>query len=237
MAAQAAYLVANQEMDDYLQDTLDVDSARLRYNLMKAGFRLPTKLAAANQDKFIYRLCTNIRKGEGTAAAKNIGAELEEELQRFQTWCMYRHLTQRDFDYAEATLDNLADTSAWITQLPPDPSDTQVAPFEDRGDRRVWFEGIRNYLGQKKGASGLPILYGIRPDAAIPVTDLGFGLPHFDDELYKRGRHSGTFWRTDNAMIWQFLWKVCHGTTAWNTIANFEPARNGRSAMLALLRQ
>ncbi len=86
MAAQAAYLVANQEMDDYLQDTLDVDSARLRYNLMKAGFRLPTKLAAANQDKFIYRLCTNIRKGEGTAAAKNIGAELEEELQRFQTW-------------------------------------------------------------------------------------------------------------------------------------------------------
>ncbi len=135
MAAQAAYLVANQEMDDYLQDTLDVDSARLRYHWMKAGFRRPTKLVAANQDKFIYRLCTNIRKGEGTAAAKNTGAELEEELQRFQTWCMYRHLTQRDFDYAEATLDNLADTSAWITQLSPDPSDTQVDPLADRGDR------------------------------------------------------------------------------------------------------
>ena len=77
----------------------------------------------------------------------------------------------------------------------------------------------------------------MRPEAAVPVPDLGFGLPHFDDELYKRGRHSGTFWRTDNAMIWQFLWKVCPGTTAWNTIASFESARNGRSAMLALLRQ
>jgi hypothetical protein len=75
MAAQAAYLVANQEMDDYLQDTLDVDSARLRYNLMKAGFRLPTKLAAANQDKFIYRLCTNIRKGEHQKGRRNCSSQ------------------------------------------------------------------------------------------------------------------------------------------------------------------
>jgi hypothetical protein len=237
-AAAAAYVTANQGMSDYLRTTLEVDSPRLRLNLMKGGFRLPTRLAAKD-DKFIYQLCNNIRKGDGNSVTRNIGAELQENLQKFQTWCMYRNIIQRDFDYDQATLANLSDTAAWKTQLPPDPTDTQVGPFEDRGDRRVWFEAIRNYLGQKKGASGMPILYGIRPEAAVPTPadDPGFGLPGFDDELYFRGRHNGTFWRADNAMIWQLLWKVCHGTTAWNTISSFETAKNGRGAMLALLRQ
>jgi hypothetical protein len=62
-------------------------------------------------------------------------------------------------------------------------------------------------------------------------------LPHYDAELYNRGRHSGSFWRADNALIWQFVWKICHGTSAWNTISNFEAAKNGRGATLALIRQ
>jgi hypothetical protein len=192
---------------------------------------------ARKKDKFIYSMCQNIRKGGGTLAAKGITAEMEEDMQMFKTWCTYRYFIQRDYDYDQATRSNLSETWEWKDQLPPDPATSAVQAFQDIGDKRVWFESIRNYLSQKKGAAGLPILYGIRPDTALPLDDPGFGLPDHDSELYNRGRHNGSNWKSDNAMIWQLVWDVSHGTTAWNTISSFEATKNGRGAMLALVRQ
>ena len=74
MAANAAYIVANQGMHDYLEDVLDVDNVALRLNLMRGGFRSPAALVTKKKD-FVHSVCTNIRKSGGLPAARNIGAE------------------------------------------------------------------------------------------------------------------------------------------------------------------
>ena len=84
LARRTAYILANDEMDTYLDNILDVEDDTLRLNLMKGGFRVPAVLAK-KKDKFISQMCNNIRKGDGNSVTKNIGAELQENLQKFQT--------------------------------------------------------------------------------------------------------------------------------------------------------
>jgi hypothetical protein len=193
MADNAAYLIVNHDMNDFLE-SIDCVNPTLKLAIMRGGFRVPLRLAT-RKERFVYSLCNNIRKSGGTLATRNITLEMEEGMQKFKEWCTYIYMVQRPFNYDEATMDHLSDTWNWVQQLPPDPLETSVKPFEDRGDKRIWFEGIRNYLRQKKGASGYPIIYGIRPDAALPAAadDPGYGLPSFPLELYERGRHTGDF--------------------------------------------
>ena len=95
MAANQAYIIANQGMFDYLEDTLDVDSQALILSIMRGGFRLPDRLAT-KKEKFIDSLCNNIRKSGGNLAARNITAEMEEDMNKLRNLCTYRYITQRN---------------------------------------------------------------------------------------------------------------------------------------------
>ena len=97
MAANAAYIVANQAMHDYLEDVLEVGNGGLRLNLMRGGFRSPAMLVTKKRD-FVHSVCTNIRKsgGPGPQGPRNISAELEENMEKCAVWCKYKNLTSRD---------------------------------------------------------------------------------------------------------------------------------------------
>jgi hypothetical protein len=235
MAANAAYIVANQGMHDYLEDVLDVDNAALRLNLMRGGFRSPAALVTKKKD-FVHSVCTNIRKSGGLAGPRNIGAELEENLEKFVLWCRYRYLTQRNLAFAEATMVSLDAISIWCDQLQKDPDPLSVDKFTDGIDRRQWFESIQNYLGLIRGAAKLPLAYAIKEEDDLPAVDSGFGMPDFDEDLATRGRIQGSFWKADNTTVWQFLKSKCHGTDAWTVILGFNTRKDGRGAYFALVR-
>jgi hypothetical protein len=99
-------------------------------------------------------------------------------------------------------------------------------------NRRDWFESILSYLAAKKGKSGVPLTYVVSTTGVIdPVIPYpGFGLPSFDEDLAKRGRHDGIFWAADNNSVWRLPELKCRGTTAWNTISGYERTRNGVQA-------
>jgi hypothetical protein len=75
----------------------------------------------------------------------------------------------------------------------------------------------------------------VPPNPAIVVPALL--TPDLHDELMDRGRHSGFFWAADNKKLWDLMRSVCHGTTAWSSIARFERTHNGRGAYLAIMKQ
>ena len=100
--ANAAYIVDNQGMADYLEEVLEVASEPLRLNIMRGGFRDPARLVTRTEE-FIHSMCMCIRKSGEPSAQRHITAELEEDLQKFRNWCTYRYMTQRDFAYAQAT--------------------------------------------------------------------------------------------------------------------------------------
>ena len=68
-------------------------------------------------------------------------------MQKFALWCKYRYLTQRDYDFDEATIDAIDAISIWHSQLQKDPDPLSVENFIDGGDKREWFESIHDYLG------------------------------------------------------------------------------------------
>ena len=232
--ADAAYVLVNVDMHNYLRDTIEVNNGLLRVALMRGGFREPATLAKKSKE-FIADLCYSIRRGPGVAAARNVTAEQEENMQKFRLWCTYNVLVQRPLEYVNATQDAIDSVWEWADQLQDSPKMSTVPGFTDGGDKRVWFEAIVNWCSMMKGKSGFPILYTIRKLTTLPLVDPGFGQPDFATELSNRGRHSGFWWNGDKALLWSLCWCLCHGTNGWHAISTYLPTTQGRSAYLALL--
>ena len=89
----------------------------------------------------------------------------------------------------------------------------------------------------------MPIACLTRENRNPPAVDPGLGLPEFHLDLARRGRIdapagvSSTFYRADNRELYQLLQRKCVGTTAGNTIRQFQRIMDGRSAYLRLHRQ
>lgn len=232
--ALAALCNNNPDMNAYLQNVMGVVTQGVRGNILNNGFRVPATLATKKQD-WVQHLCMNVRKnGLGNATTRNLSVEVEENLKKFQMWCVFRTICQRPLDYADATMDQLDSLWAWHDQSQETPLASTLSGFNDKSDKRVWFEAFDNRLKLTKGASGLPIDYVVRTNAALPVDDPGFGLPDYGTELRTRGRHNGTWYRSDRAKVWHLLFDLCHGTTAWHTIQAYQATTDGRAAYLAL---
>ena len=234
--AAAAGAVAN--MGQYLNQVLDIQPAGKRNKFADAG--VTTMNALVRKDfKFASKAAMTIRKSTtGADTARDVSLENENRINQLVLYCKFRYMVQRDLDFASATLENLQEVSDWFNQLENDPEDDLVSNFTDNSNKKEWFESINAYLGLKKGkSSGVPLLYVIREERELPdpADDPGFnGYPSLNDELARRGRLAGHFYRPDNNEVWTFLRNKCHGTTSWTTIVAFERTKNGRAAYLAL---
>ena len=156
MAEAAAYIAANQAMNDHLENNLGVTNQGLRVN-MQHGFRDPDDLATKDKD-IISKLCYMVRRIRGgQAATKRVTADIEEDLKRTAMWCRYNNMTRRPLDLQLATKAAIDDLHYWSAQLQDSSDSSSVEKFNDKGDMRAWFEKIQQYLGDKKGASGVPL--------------------------------------------------------------------------------
>jgi hypothetical protein len=151
-------------------------------------------------------------------------------------WAKLRYITQRPLTYTDATADSITEVYDWYNAQEAELSLDTVSIFSPTLNRRDWFESIQSYLAAKKGQAGVPLTYVILTTGVIDpaAPDLGFGAPTFDDDIARRGRHDGHFWRPDNNIVWRLLEQKCRGTDAWTTIAGFERTKNGYQAYLAL---
>ena len=228
-------------MDQYLEQVLLIANQGKREKFAAAGVTTLQALIRKS-DTFAHQAAQTIRKSTtGAAQARDVSLEEETRIGQLVHFCKLRYILQRPLAFGAATLENIEAVSVWFEQLEEDPAETTVAVFSDGCNKKQWFESITGYLGLKKGkASGVPLLYVIREEAQLPGDgdDPGYGgYNTFNDELIRRGRHNGHFWRSDNGEVWTFLRSKCHGTTAWTTIVAFQTTKNGRQAFLALLGQ
>ena len=175
-------------MDAYLQNTLGVANAGLRANII-ANF-VDVATMAMMSTKEVSEACMIIRKGAGQADRRAIPLQLEKNLKKVAVLAKYRYLIQRQVDtMADYTMANLDSVWEFHSQLDEDPEDSTVKTFSERGSKKIWFESVDNYFSSKKGKSGFPIRYAIRPTAALPAAadDPGFLQPSIEVELYTRG--------------------------------------------------
>jgi hypothetical protein len=144
------------------------------------------------------------KSSTGNPASREVTLEHEESLVKTMLWAKLRYLTQRPLTYADATVDSITEVYDWYNAQEAELSTDTVSTFPPTLNRRDWFESIQSYLAAKKGQAGVPLTYVILTTGVIDpaAPDLGFGAPTFDDDLARRGRHDGHFWRPDNNIVW-----------------------------------
>ena len=225
-------------MDELLERVLGVGDQDLRANIITNFEGLNNMVRMT--PKSVEHACTVIRKSHGPPEARTITPVLESRLKMLANTAKYRYVVQRPvLDYPSYTLGRMQFIWDWFTQLDDDPEDSMVKPFTEKGSKKLWFEAVNCYLSTKKGKSGYPIQYVIRPMSALPhpadFQDPGFCMPSISDELYRRGRHDGHFWIGDRREVWNLYFLKVHDTIAWGEIKIFGVNKNGRQAHVAMV--
>jgi hypothetical protein len=105
---------------------------------------------------------------------------------------------------------------------------------------KEWFkfyEKLKNYLGQVRGAAQIPILYIVRehdePTEAIRGTTYSSHTKKVSAIINLSGQH----FAIDNASVWEIVKSLVSDGFGWNYVKRFDRNMDGRAAVLALRRQ
>ena len=71
---------------------------------------------------------------------------LEETLTHFVRWIRCTHLTQRNLDFAQATIDNVTAVGMWMEQSPDDDDAPDPGKFTTQAKFKELLENIRQHL-------------------------------------------------------------------------------------------
>ncbi len=231
----AAAIVIN-DMEDYLIERLDVLNNTLRNRILDEGFEDMESLVQKDED-WVKDACTSVRKSGGADATRRITANLRQNMIALVYWARLMYLLQRPYDYLEATVPLIHKAYEWFTSRKADDEPAAVQTYSETVNKRDWFQSMENYLACTTGSAGVPILYLVTTDGVIdpaapvpPITE----DTDLDVMLSQRGIHEGKWFKQDNSTLWTFLHKICFGTKAYQTIEQFQRAKNGTSAYRAL---
>lgn len=206
-------------------------------------------------EKDIGDICSNVRKPGGTIAnpalvagggqpamipnpGTPIGYVLEKRLKMLRYYRLHLQRIQRPFDDADATLVRLSSVYTLKEEEDNDEDDDVKLPAKLASiDKvRMTLNDIDDYLIRKKGISGVPLAYIVRPDVPLPdiADDPGFGNPTFALEMIQRAPHAGAFYQRDNIAVWNVIRHVTHEGPAWSWVQSFVRTCNGRLAYFAM---
>jgi hypothetical protein len=106
---------------------------------------------------------------------------------------------------------------------------------------REVIENVESVLLNMKGINGVPLLYVVRDQVALPTgigddIDEGFGLPTYTQEMIRRAPHTGVYFREAQKTVWSVIRHVTHGGPGWNWVQSFATAQDGRNAFLSMKR-
>ena len=224
-------------MNDLLLNVIGMPNAAMRQKVIAAGLDTLDACSLLVDSTYVHSACQTVRKSNtGAAASKEVTMLMEQRLIQLCDYARWQYVTNGDMAPAACTLQHCTIVHAWKVQLQEDPDAADVALFDDKINKKIWFESVDGYLSIKKGYSGYPVLYVVRAVDAPLVGALApqWGQPTMDEHLKSQGRHNGHFYGSDNATVWHLLWRKCHGTNAWNCIGTFQATRDGRGAYRAL---
>jgi hypothetical protein len=145
-------------------------------------------------------------------AAQFTNAVLEETLLRMQS----------DKDYKAAT------------------EDTEVTKPEKFSDMQKWmkfYELFITYLGRVKGAANIPLTYLVREKGEVTQEIRDAEYETMDDRLIATTVHSGPHFAIDNKTLYDELKPLVMDGPGWSFIKQFDKAKDGRKAFLALKSQ
>jgi hypothetical protein len=241
-------------LNNYLDNTLGIDDQNTRDALNQQGIQAFDDFLTLTE-KDISDICANIRKPGGTipnplhnAAAPvanipavipnpgiNIGYVYEKRLKMLRYYLVLRlERVQRVIGVNTATLARLI-TCYRLKEIEDEAEEIDLPIKLTRVDKvRDILENRDNYLLQQRGASGLPLAYVVRPEAALPNVDPGYGQPSVIEEMIARGPHAGPYYQLDNKAVWQVIRHVTHEGPGWSWVQGYQRTSDGRQAYLAL---
>lgn len=229
-SANARTALANQGLtayDDFLT-LAEKDIGDICSNVWKPGGRIanPALIAGGGQPALI--------PNPGTP----VGYVLEKRLKMLRYYLLHLQRIQRSFESATATLVCLANVYALKEEEDNDEDgDINLPSKLTTIDKvRVTLEDIDDYLNRKKGISGVPLAYVVRPDIALPdmADDPGFGLPSYLLEMISRAPHAGSFFQRDNVAVWNVICHVTHEGPAWSWVQSYVRTCDGRAVYFAM---
>lgn len=171
----------------------------------------------------------------------------QARLKMFAFWCNYLIWTKRIFEPGQATLARITKLYAFKQQLDAKiESDKPKYPekFAETKRARDILEDMNEWIDSSFGDK-FPLSYIVRPDPAVPpgnrFADNPIGAPSYMEDLVTRLTHFDPVtneydpdYVTHNSDVWEMVYAVTHGTTAWSWVKEYKRSRDGRGAMLSL---
>jgi hypothetical protein len=246
-------MAANVAFANYLVATLNFTAAQ-RNAVVEQGISNFNELKSLT-DAEISRMCTNIRRmpmqpaipavpagrgGRGGQAGRPAVFPVSIPIHHERRLCILawylRHLdrVQRDFDENIADVVFL-DSTAEVVAMEVEDRKRKLdlpAKLKSVAQIRATIEELDHYFERILGANGAPLAYVTRRTVAPEDWNQVFD---FDiREMIARAPHTPPFYSKDNAEVWSVIRHVLYDTEGWSWISQFERARNGRAAYLAI---
>lgn len=229
---------------NYLLNVLNIPNAARVDAILDEGFDSLANIRELKPSD-IKEICYNVKKPGGLNAAflPNAGFSIsmlvQKRLELHRAWVFHVHIIQRNWDAAAATLPVLQAFKD-LTESFKETSDDVEKPaaFTAAHKYRDFIENLNDYLGQKVGAAGVPLIYLVREtvDLPDPADDPGLGQPTMIEEMTRRARHDGQCYATDLETLWSLLRMLIHNGPGWIWIKSFEHRKDGIGAYWAFVR-
>jgi hypothetical protein len=170
-----------------------------------------------------------------------IGHLHEKRLKMLRYYTFHLQRIQRLFDPVDATMQILQEI---YLLKDVDEEDIKVdlpAKLVKTDKVREIIENIESVLLRMRGINGVPLLYVVRDQVALPTNigddlDPGFGLPNYSQEMIRRAPHNGVYFREAQKSVWNVIRHVTHGGPGWNWVQSFASTQDGRNAFLTMKR-
>lgn len=240
--------------NEYLQLVIGIQDNAVRTALRNQGLTNFDDFTTLTEED-VEEICSNVRKPGGMMANPNYNAGVqnqplvianpgvplghiyEKRLKILRSYMFHLQRIQRlPFDSDVTTLQDLSQIYLLKDLDKGEDNLTLPVPFVRVDTARVMLEDLDDYLGRKRGETGVPLSYVVRKDVALPtdMEDPGMGQPSYLEEMIRRASHAGSEWQTDNLAVWNILRHITHGGPAWNWVSQYQRQGNGRDAYLAL---
>ena len=118
-----------------------------------------------------------------------------------------------------------------------DKSPTKPGALKSLGKWCTWWEKFDGYLSQTTGAAEISLNYIYQPHQQVTDEMHAADYVMNDDHYYVITVLEGAHYREDNKHMYEELQALTIDGPGWTFIKNFQRARNGRAAILALKAQ
>ena len=105
---------------------------------------------------------------------------------------------------------------------------------------KEWFkfwEKLKNYLGQVRGAAKVPLSYVVRDHEEVTLAIRNAEYDSHTKRVSATLLLSGQHYNVDNESVWEIIKSLVIDGFGWNYVKRYDRSMDGRSAVLALRRQ